>query len=323
MKRTSARALQPAVSKARILAAFRSRYALRSGGRLRARRSRPSRATPARSTRSDRAGSDDGDGPSTRRRSHGIDVSKLDERQAGAVLQAGRLAVVAVRQGAQPAHVVTHRYRRASARRSRSRYVRRAARGRGHRDAGPRGVRQEVQGAKPAGEARRLEGAARRHRRRADPPRRVLRLRVPALRSSSSRCSTQVAQSTQGKVVVYYMMFPLDKHQDSQERRAGRARRERSWASSRRCTTSCSRSRRRTRKDDVMGYAKELGLDLGEVRGGLQRRRPRRSRRTSPRVRRRASTRRRPCTSTTASTKDPLHPKYIEMWIDEELAVNR
>jgi protein-disulfide isomerase len=130
-----------------------------------------------------------------------------------------------------------------------------------------------------------------------------------------------VAHANQGKVVEYFLMFPLEKHQDSKSAAQAALAANRQGKFSEMHRMLFQRSPRHS-KDAVMGYAKELGLDMArfeadynaaaaQVAGdlgqgdaaGVQ---------ATPTL-----------FFNDRKYEGPMHPKYITMWIEEELAVNR
>ena len=174
--------------------------------------------------------------------------------------------------------------------------------------AGPRGVREQVQADRRQGEARRLEGAA-----RGRAPTRRCKL-VEFFDYGCPHCAAfkpmieQVLADEQGKVVIYFMMFPLEKHPDSKSRGAGRARRERAGQVQGDARPAVRRSRPSTITTHVTEYAKELGLDMAKFETDYNAfARPGRRRPDAGRGRR-CGLARPPCSSTTASTTGPCIP---------------
>ena len=180
-------------------------------GRLRARRSRPSPATPARSTRWIRwpGGRRSRGRPVDTTPLPGIDISKLGDKTEAFYKLVGSLQL-AVRQG-----------RTACARRSRQdtsckrapfavRYVRRSSRTRRRRR---RPARSTTNKYKPTGQTVKLDVSKAPHdrrRRRAGALRRVLRLRLPALRGVQADDGAGARRTSRARSSTYFMMFPLE-----------------------------------------------------------------------------------------------------------------
>jgi protein-disulfide isomerase len=130
-----------------------------------------------------------------------------------------------------------------------------------------------------------------------------------------------VVKGFEGKVVVYYMMFPLQSHSDSKSaaQAALAANQLGKFAEMHEVLFKESPMHGR---EAVMGYAKKIGLDPGQfasvydsvaaqVNGDLAQ----------------GDTAGVEATPTLyfndRKYEGPMHPKYIAMWIEEELAVNR
>ncbi|HEY5951182.1 MAG TPA: thioredoxin domain-containing protein, partial [Kofleriaceae bacterium] len=130
-----------------------------------------------------------------------------------------------------------------------------------------------------------------------------------------------VAHAEEGKVVEYFMMFPLEKHTDAKSAAMAATAANQMGKFKEMHDLLFARSPQHS-KEAVMGYAKELGLDVGkfeslynaaaaQVAGdigqgdavGVD---------STPTL-----------FFNDRKYEGPLHPKYIAMWIDEELAVNR
>jgi protein-disulfide isomerase len=125
----------------------------------------------------------------------------------------------------------------------------------------------------------------------------------------------------EGKVVVYYMMFPLEKHTDSKSaaQAALAAHLQGKFFPMHDLLFKSSPAHNR---EAVMGYAKELGLDMAQFETAYNA--------AGAQV---ASDLAQGDAAGVDATptlyfndrkyEGPMHPKYIAMWIDEELAVNR
>ncbi len=130
-----------------------------------------------------------------------------------------------------------------------------------------------------------------------------------------------VAHANQGKVVEYFMMFPLDSHQNSKSAAQAAIAANQMGKFKEMHKLLFERSPAHTR-EAVIGYAKELGLDAAKFEAaydaaaahvasdlgqgdsvGVQ---------ATPTL-----------FFNDRKYEGPLHPKYITMWIEEELAVNR
>lgn len=131
----------------------------------------------------------------------------------------------------------------------------------------------------------------------------------------------QVMKDEQGKVVQYYMMFPLEKHEGSKNasQAALAANAQGKFKPMHDLLFDKSPDHDR---DHITEYAKSLGLDMqkfdtdytnfaGQVASDIAQGE-------------KAGVDSTPTLFFNNRRYDgPMHPKYIEMWIDEELAVNR
>lgn len=130
-----------------------------------------------------------------------------------------------------------------------------------------------------------------------------------------------VAHANEGKVVEYFMMFPLEQHENAKSAAMAAVAANQFGKFKEMHDLLFARSPQHS-KDDVMGYAKELGLDLakfeaaynaaaGQVAADMD-------------LGSRAGVKSTPTVFFNGKRYEgPLHPKYLQMWIDEELAVNR
>jgi protein-disulfide isomerase len=130
-----------------------------------------------------------------------------------------------------------------------------------------------------------------------------------------------VAKAHQGRVVEYFMMFPLDKHQDSKSAAMAALAANQLGKFKEMHQLLFARSPRHSR-DAVMGYAKELGLDAAQFEAAYNA--------AGALVANDLAQGDAAGVEATPTLyfnerkyEGPLHPKYIAMWIDEELAVNR
>jgi len=131
----------------------------------------------------------------------------------------------------------------------------------------------------------------------------------------------QVLADRGDKVVLHYMMFPLDKHTNSKLAAQGALAAAQLGKFHEMHDILFAKSPNHT-KDDIMGYAKDLGLDAGQFAAAYD-----------AQASHVASDIAQGDAAGVDSTptvffndhkyEGPMHPKYIEMWIDEELAVNR
>lgn len=132
---------------------------------------------------------------------------------------------------------------------------------------------------------------------------------------------TALEKQMAGKVVVYYMMFPLEKHTDSKSaaQAALAAHQLGKFSPMHELLFKNSPTHN---KEAVMGYAKEIGLDPAQFEAAYSA--------VAPQVV--ADVAQGDAAGVDATPtlffndrkyEGPMHPKYIAMWIDEELAVNR
>jgi protein-disulfide isomerase len=130
-----------------------------------------------------------------------------------------------------------------------------------------------------------------------------------------------VAHANQGKVVEYFMMFPLSKHQDSNSAAQAALAAAQLGKFPEMHKLLFARSPQHS-KSAVMGYAKELGLDGAKFEAAYNAAETQVSHDLAEGDAVKVNA------TPTLFFNDrryegPLHPKYITMWIDEELAVNR
>lgn len=125
----------------------------------------------------------------------------------------------------------------------------------------------------------------------------------------------------QGKVVLYYMMFPLPSHENSKLAAQAALAANAMGKFHEMHDILFAKSPAHTR-DDIMGYAKQIGLDIGQFTQQYEAQAPRVSMDVAQGD-----------TAGVNSTptlyfndrkyEGPMHPRYLGLWIDEELAVNR
>ena len=132
----------------------------------------------------------------------------------------------------------------------------------------------------------------------------------------------QVLADKSGQVAAYFMMFPIEsKHPDS--RSAAQAAIAASQLGKfREMHDKLFDEMPRHNRDSVMAYAKALGLDAAAFQKAYEA--------ASPQVTSDLKQGEQAGVDSTPTLffndrkyEGPMHPKYIEMWIDEELAVNR
>lgn len=130
-----------------------------------------------------------------------------------------------------------------------------------------------------------------------------------------------VAHAEQGKVVEYFMMFPLEKHQDAKSAAMAAVAANQLGKFKEMHDMLFARSPQHS-KEHVMGYAKELGLDPAKFEAAYNA--------AASQVAADLGQGEAVGVEATPTLffndrkyEGPLHPKYIVMWIDEELAVNR
>jgi protein-disulfide isomerase len=131
----------------------------------------------------------------------------------------------------------------------------------------------------------------------------------------------QVLKDREGKVVLHYMMFPLEKHTNSKLAAQGALAAAQMGKFHEMHDVLFAKSPAHSR-DDIMGYAKELGLDAGQFAVQFDAQAAHVS--TDVAQGDAAGVDSTPTVYfNERKYEGPMHPKYIEMWIDEELAVNR
>lgn len=131
----------------------------------------------------------------------------------------------------------------------------------------------------------------------------------------------QVLADEQGKVAEYFMMFPLEVHHDSKSA-AQAALAANAQGKFKQMHDILFDKTPEHDHDHVTEYAKSIGLDMAKFEADYQA--------FAPQV---ASDMKQGEDAGVDSTptlffndrkyEGPMHPKYIEMWIEEELAVNR
>ena len=130
-----------------------------------------------------------------------------------------------------------------------------------------------------------------------------------------------VAAANEGKVVEYFMMFPLEKHENSRSAAQAAIAANQFGKFKEMHRLLFARSPQHA-KSAVMNYAKELGIDAAQFEAAYNA--------AATQV---AHDLAQGDTAGVEATptlyfndrkyEGPLHPKYLTMWIDEELAVNR
>jgi len=131
----------------------------------------------------------------------------------------------------------------------------------------------------------------------------------------------QVLADEQGKAVTYFLMFPLEKHPDSKSA-AQAALAANAQGKFKEMHALLFDKAPQQNHDQVTEYAKQLGLDMTKFEADYQA--------AAAQV---AADLKQGDAAGVDSTptlffndrkyEGPMHPKYIEMWIEEELAVNR
>jgi protein-disulfide isomerase len=130
-----------------------------------------------------------------------------------------------------------------------------------------------------------------------------------------------VLKAYEGKVVCYYMMFPLEKHTNSKSAAQAALAAAQLGKFDDMHAMLFDKSPEHTR-ENVMGYAKQLGLDEGKFTAAYD----------AAAAQVNADLAQGDAAGVDATPtlffndkkyEGPMHPKYIAMWIDEELAVNR
>lgn len=130
-----------------------------------------------------------------------------------------------------------------------------------------------------------------------------------------------VVKAFEGKVVLHYMMFPLEKHTDSKSAAMAALAANRLGKFKEMHDVLFEKSPLHGR-EAVMGYAKQIGLDPNTFTAAYD----------SAAAQVNADLAQGDTAGVEATPtlyfndrkyEGPMHPKYIAMWIDEELAVNR
>jgi protein-disulfide isomerase len=130
-----------------------------------------------------------------------------------------------------------------------------------------------------------------------------------------------VAKAFEGKVVVYYMMFPLDSHEHSKSA-AQAALAAQQLGKFKEMHDLLFEKSPVHHREAVLGYAKQLGLDVGQFTAAYD----------SAAAQVNADIAQGDGAGVKATPtlyfndrkyEGPMHPKYIAMWVEEELAVNR
>jgi protein-disulfide isomerase len=131
----------------------------------------------------------------------------------------------------------------------------------------------------------------------------------------------QVAHANEGKVVEYFLMFPLEKHQDSKSAAMAAIAAHQLGKFPEMHRMLFQRSPRHN-KEAVVGYAKELGLDAAKFEAAYNA--------AASQVAGDLGQGEAAGVEATPTLffndrkyEGPLHPRYLTMWIEEELAVNR
>jgi protein-disulfide isomerase len=131
----------------------------------------------------------------------------------------------------------------------------------------------------------------------------------------------QIEKDEAGKIAVYFMMFPLEKHPDSKSaaQAALAAAQQGKFKEMHELLFSKSPEHDHAH---VTEYAKSLGLDMGKFEAAYND--------EAGHVMSDLAQGEKAGVDATPTLffnnrkyDGPMHPKYIEMWIDEELAVNR
>ncbi len=128
-------------------------------------------------------------------------------------------------------------------------------------------------------------------------------------------------KAEEGRVVVYYMMFPLEKHTDSKSA-AQAAVAAHQMGKFFEMHDLLFKNSPQHNREAVMGYAKEIGLDAAQFESAYNA--------AAQQVTSDVAQGDAAGVDATPTLffndrkyEGPMHPKYIAMWIDEELAVNR
>lgn len=130
-----------------------------------------------------------------------------------------------------------------------------------------------------------------------------------------------VGKALEGKVVIYYMMFPLEKHTDSKSAAMAALAANQLGKFKEMHNLLFEKSPMHSR-EAVLGYAKQIGLDPNAFTAAYD----------SAAAQVNADLAQGDSAGVEATPtlyfqdrkyEGPMHPKYIAMWIDEEIAVNR
>jgi protein-disulfide isomerase len=131
----------------------------------------------------------------------------------------------------------------------------------------------------------------------------------------------QILADEQGKVVTYFLMFPLEKHPDSKSA-AQAAYAANAQGKFKEMHSLLFEKAPEQDHAHVTEYAKQLGLDMAKFEADYNA--------FAPQVMADLKQGEAAGVDSTPTLffndkkySGPIHPKYIEMWIDEELAVNR
>ena len=132
----------------------------------------------------------------------------------------------------------------------------------------------------------------------------------------------QVMTDKAGQVSVYFMMFPIESRHPDARSAAQAALAANQLGKFKEMHDKLFEETPRHSRSDVMGYAKALGLDMSRFEKAYDA--------ASPQVTSDLKQGENAGVDSTPTLffndrkyEGPMHPKYIEMWIDEELAVNR
>jgi protein-disulfide isomerase len=131
----------------------------------------------------------------------------------------------------------------------------------------------------------------------------------------------QIAARNEGRVVEYFMMFPLEKHTDSRSAAQAALAAAQQGKFKEMHEALFARSPRHKR-EHVVGYATELGLDAAAFEAAYEAAAPV----VADHIRQgdAAGVQATPTLFfNDRKYEGPMDAKYIQMWIDEELAVNR
>jgi protein-disulfide isomerase len=130
-----------------------------------------------------------------------------------------------------------------------------------------------------------------------------------------------VGKAFEGKVAIYYMMFPLEKHAESKSAAMAALAANQLGKFEEMHKLLFEKSPMHSR-EAVMGYARQIGLDINQFTAAYD----------SMAAQVNTDLAQGDTAGVEATPtlffndrkyEGPMHPKYIAMWIDEELAVNR